>query len=88
MSNWEEDRSSFFKSNNIQKHTNWPFGDMAPDDLKWRNLPGVNATGSRNYYRMWSTSWTLALTDPNGVSTVKRASLSGIVTQASVGMGA
>jgi hypothetical protein len=88
MSNWEEDRSTFFKGGNIQKHTEFPFGDIQPDDLKWRNLPGVNLTGSRNYYRMWGTSWTLALTDPNGVSTIKRASLTGIVTQSSVGMGA
>ncbi len=86
MSNWEEDRSTFFKDA-IEKHTEFPFGDIQPDDLNWRNLPGVNGTGSRSYYRMWGTSWTLGLTDPNAVSTVKRASLTGIVTQPSVGMG-
>lgn len=86
MSNWEEDRSTFFKDA-IEKHTEFPFGDIQPDDLNWRNLPGVNGTGSRSYYRMWGTSWTLGLTDPNAVSTVKRSSLTGIVTQPSVGMG-
>jgi hypothetical protein len=86
MSNWEEDRSTFFKDS-IEKHTEFPFGDIQPDDLTWRNLPGVNSTGSRNFYRMWGTSWTLGLTDPNAVTTVKRASLTGIVTQPSVGMG-
>jgi hypothetical protein len=86
MTNWEEDRSTFFKDA-IEKHTEFPFGDIQPDDLTWRNLPGVNSTGSRNYYRMWGTAWTLGLTDPNAVSTIKRASLTGIVTQASVGAG-
>src|SRR5258705_1036296 len=86
MSNWEEDRSTFWKDA-LEKHTEFPFGDIQPDDLNWRNLPGVNGTGSRSYYRMWGTSWTLGLTDPNAVSTVKRASLSGIVVQSSVGMG-
>jgi hypothetical protein len=86
MSNWEEDRSTFFKDA-IEKHTEFPFGDIQPDDLKWRNLPGVNLTGSRSYYRMWGTSWTLGLSDPNAVSNIKRASLTGIVTQASIGAG-
>ena len=86
MTNWEEDRSTFFKDS-IEKHTEFPFGDIQPDDLMWRNLPGVNSTGSRSYYRMWGTSWTLGLTDPNAVSTIKRAALTGIVTQSSVGMG-
>ena len=86
MSNWEEDRSTFFKDA-IEKHTAIPFGDVNPDDLTWRNLPGVNSTGSRNYYRMRAALWTLGLADPNAVSTIKRASLTGIVTQSSVGMG-
>lgn len=86
MSNWEEDRSTFFKDA-LEKHTEFPFGDLRPDNLDWRNLPGVNGTGSRSYYRMWGTSWTLGLTDPNAVSTVKRASLTGIVTQSTVGLG-
>ncbi len=87
MSNWEEDRSTFWKDA-IEKHTEFPFGDLRPDNLDWRNLPGVNGTGSRSYYRMWGTSWTLGLSDPNAVSTVKEASITGIVTQATVGMGA
>ncbi len=87
MSNWEEDRSTFWKDA-IEKHTEFPFGDLRPDNLDWRNLPGVNGTGSRSYYRMWGTSWCLALNDPNAVSTVKEASITGIVTQPTVGMGA
>lgn len=86
MSNWEEDRSVFFKDN-LQKHTEFPFGDIQPDDLTWRNLPGVNSTGSRNFYRMWGTSWTTAVINTLAASQVKRASLTGIVTQPSVGMG-
>jgi hypothetical protein len=86
MSNWEEDRSTFFKDA-IEKHTEFPFGDLQPDNLTWRNLPGTNSTGSRNYYRMWGTSWCLALSDPNAVSTIKRASSTGIVRQTDVGMG-
>lgn len=82
----EEDYSTFFK-NNLQKHTELPFGDINPDDLQWRNLPGVNSTGSRNFYRMWGTSWTLAITDAMACSLVKGASVTGITTQASVGMG-
>ena len=86
-SNWEEDRSTFFKDA-LEKHTEFPFGDLRPDNLDWRNLPGVNGTGSRSYYRMWGTSWTLGLSDPNAVSTIKEASITGIVTQPTVGMGA
>lgn len=82
----EEDYSTFFKSN-LQKHTELPFGDINPDDLQWRNLPGVNSTGSRNFYRMWGTSWTLAITDTMACSLVKGASLTSITTQASVGNG-
>lgn len=87
MSNWEEDRSTFFKDA-LEKHTEFPFGDLRPDNLDWRNLPGVNGTGSRSYYRMWGTSWCLGLSDPNAVSTVKESSITGIVTQATVGLGA
>lgn len=87
MSNWEEDRSVFFKDA-LEKGTALAFGDVSPDNLQWRNLPGVNLTGSRNYYRMWATSWCIALNKPLAVSMVKRASLTGIVTQSSVGMGA
>jgi hypothetical protein len=82
----EEDYSTFFKSN-LQKHTELPFGDINPDDLQWRNLPGVNSTGSRNFYRMFGTSWSLAITDTMACSLVKGASTSGIVTQSSVGLG-
>lgn len=82
----EEDYSTFFKSN-LQKHTELPFGDINPDNLEWRNLPGVNSTGSRNFYRMWGTSWTLAITDTMSGSLVKGASQTGITVQSSVGMG-
>jgi hypothetical protein len=84
--NYDEDRSTFFKSN-LQKHTEIPFGDINPDDLQWRNLPGVNGTGSRNYYRMWGTSWTMAITSTLMGTTVKRASTTGITTQSITGMG-
>jgi len=89
MSNWEEDRSTFWKGDALQKHTQFPIGDLMPNgnNLDWWNLPGVNGTGSRSYYRQWGTSWTLALVNPNCVTTVKRASLSGIVTQNSIGSG-
>lgn len=82
----EEDYSTFFKSN-LQKHTELPFGDINPDDLQWRNLPGVNSTGSRSFYRMWGTAWTLAITDTMACSLVKGSSTTGIVTQSSVGLG-
>jgi hypothetical protein len=84
--NYDEDRSTFFKSN-LQKHTEIPFGDINPDDLQWRNLPGSNGTGSRNYYRMWGTSWTMAITSTLMGTTVKRASTTGITTQVVTGMG-
>jgi hypothetical protein len=86
IANYDEDRSTFFQQN-LQKHTELPFGDIAPDDLQWRNLPGVNATGSRNFYRFFGTSWTLAIDNTLASSTVKRASLSGITTQVVTGMG-
>lgn len=84
---YEEDRSTFYKKSALQKHTELEFGEVQPDGLSWRNLPGVNNTGSRTFYRFWGTSWTLVLTDPLNVSTVKRASLTGITTQVSTGMG-
>jgi hypothetical protein len=86
IADYDEDRSSFFKGA-IQKHTELDFGDIDPDGLSWRNLPGVNSTGSRSFYRMWGTCWTLAIDDTMAVSTVKRASLTGITTQTVTGMG-
>jgi hypothetical protein len=86
IADYDEDRSSFFKGA-IQKHTNLEFGDIDPDGLSWRNLPGVNSTGSRSFYRMWGTNWTLAIDDTMAVATVKRASTTGITTQTVTGMG-
>ncbi len=86
IANWDEDRSAFFKGA-IQKHTELEFGDIRPDDLTWHNLPGVNSTGSRSYYRQWGTAWTLAIDDTMAVSTVKRASVTGITTQVVTGVG-
>lgn len=82
----EEDRYVAFKSN-LQKHTEIQFGDLSPDDLQWRNLPGVNGTGSRNWYRMWGTSWTLACDDFMAAAQMKGASLTGITTQTVTGQG-
>lgn len=86
ITNYDEDRSTFFK-NNLQKHTELPFGDINPDGLSWRNLPGVNNTGSRTFYRFWGCSWTLATTNTLAGSTVKRASSTGITTQVVTGAG-
>jgi len=82
----EEDRYVAFKGN-LQKHTEIEFGDIAPDDLQWRNLPGVNGTGSRNYYRQWGTSWTLACDDFMAAAQIKGASQTGIVQQTTTGLG-
>lgn len=84
---YDEDRSTFYKKSALQKHTELEFGEVQPDGLSWRNLPGVNNTGSRNFYRFWGTSWTLVLIDPLNCATVKRASLSGITTQVVTGSG-
>lgn len=86
IADFEEDRSLFFKSN-LQKHTELEFGDINPDDLQWRNLPGVNSTGSRSFYRMWGTSWTIAVTDTLAGAQAKGASITGITTQVVTGMG-
>lgn len=85
---WEEDRSVFFRNGVLQKHTELAFGDIEPNsNFDWKNLPGVNNTGSRNYYRFWGTAFTLALTDSLGAAQVKRASLSGITTETVTGIG-
>lgn len=86
IADFDEDRSAFFKGA-IQKHTEIEFGDIDPDGLSWRNLPGVNSTGSRSFYRMWGCSWSLAIDDTMAVSTVKRASTTGITVQTVTGMG-
>ncbi len=86
IANFDDDRSAFFQSN-LQKHTELPFGDINPDGLDWRNLPGVNATGSRNFYRFFGTSWCLAQDDYLASSLCKRASSSGITRQITVGLG-
>ncbi len=86
IANYDEDRSTFFQDN-LEKLTEFDFDDIAPDGLNWRNLPGVNATGSRNFYRFLGCSWTLGIDDFLTCSTVKRASLTGIVTQYQVGLG-
>lgn len=86
IADWEEDRSLFFKSN-LQKHTELEFGDINPDDLTWRNLPGVNSTGSRSFYRMMGCAWTIAVTDTLAGAQVKGASSTGITTQVVTGMG-
>jgi hypothetical protein len=82
----EEDRFVAFKGN-LQKHTEIPFGELAPDGLTWRNLPGVNGTGSRNWYKQWGVSWTLACLDFMAAAQAKGASTTGLVTQVTTGMG-
>lgn len=85
---WEEDRSVFFRNDALQKLTELPFGDIEPNsNFDWKNLPGVNNTGSRNYYRFWGTAFTLALTDSMSAAQIKRASLTGITTQVVTGAG-
>lgn len=84
---FDEDRSVFFKRNILQKHTELEFGEVQPDGLSWRNLPGINSTGSLNFYRFWGCSWTLAVKSTLAGATVKRASLDGITTQVVTGTG-
>lgn len=86
--NYDEDRSTWF-SDILQKHTELEFGDISQmvDGLSWRNLPGVNSTGSRTFYRFWGCAWTLAITNTLAGATVKRASSTGITRQVDVGMG-
>jgi hypothetical protein len=86
IANYDEDRSTFFQDN-LQKFTEFEFDDINPDGLSWRNLPGVNATGSRNFYRFWGTSWTFGIDDFLTCSTIKRASSTGIVRQVDTGLG-
>ena len=76
-----------FAVDNLEKHTELEFGDIGPDGLDWRNLPGANGTGSRNWYRMWGTSWTLGCSDFMAAAQVKGASTTGITTQVITGMG-
>lgn len=86
--NYDEDRSTWF-SDILQKHTELEFDDISQmvDGLSWRNLPGVNSTGSRTFYRFWGCAWTLAIINTLAGATVKRASSTGIVRQVDVGMG-
>lgn len=84
---YDEDRMTFFKKNAIQKHTDIPFGEVNPDGLSWRNLPGANQTGSIFNSKWWGISFTLVLIDPLAGATIKRAATSGLTTQSVVGSG-
>ena len=84
---YDEDRHTFFKTNILQKHTEIPFGEVNPDGLAWRNLLGVNQTGSLLNGKWWGCSWTMVVTNTLAGATVKRASTTGITTQIVTGAG-
>lgn len=78
---WEEDRHVGFKNNVLKKLVEFPFQEINPDQVPFRNLLGVNNTGSIFFSKFMASKWTLAIKDTRAGVCIKRASLDGISTQ-------
>lgn len=81
----DEDRSYLIKSDCMRMFEEMPFGEYNFDQQNWRMLLGSNNTGSDNYQRAIGVAANLGILYPRGVAFVKRASLTGVVTEVSAG---
>lgn len=82
---FDEDRHVGFKNNILKKLQEFSFQEINPDKVPFRNLPGVNQTGSIFFSKFMGCCWTLAIKDTRAGVNIKRASTSGLQTQVITG---
>jgi hypothetical protein len=78
----DEDRVYLVQSEQYAMFEEMPFGEYNIDGQEWRMLLGANNTGSDNYQRALGCRANPGTFLPRASAFIKRASLSGVVTQA------
>src|SRR5262245_47574538 len=78
----EEDRVYLARSDEMGMWEEMPFGEYNLDNQEWRMLLGVNNTGSDNYQRALGCRANPGTMLPRSMGFIKRASISGVNTQA------
>ncbi len=81
----DEDRAYLVKNDCVGSWEEMPFGEYNWDQQSWRMVLGSNQTGSDNYQRAIGICTQIGITYPRATAFIKRASLSGVVTQVSAG---
>jgi len=81
----DEDRVYLVKNDCVGSWEEMPFGEYNFDAQNWRMILGSNQTGSDNYQRAIGICTQIGITYPRGTAFIKRASLSGVVTQVTSG---
>jgi hypothetical protein len=77
----DDDRAYLVKMDSVKMFEEMPFGEYQFDAQSWRMLLGTNSAGSDNYQRAIGLCANPGITYPRACAFVKRASLSGVVTQ-------
>lgn len=78
---FDEDRHIGFKNDILKKFVEFDFQDINPDQVPFRNLLGVNQTGSIFFSKFKASKWTCAIKDTRAGVCIKRASTDGVTTQ-------
>lgn len=81
-SDMDEDRVYLCQLTQYKMFEEMPFGEFDLDGQEWRMLLGSNNTGSDNYQRALGCRANPGALLPRASAFIKRASLSGVVTQA------
>lgn len=84
--NMDEDRFYFEKNEAFEMFEEMAFGEYRIDNLEWRNLLGDNNTGSDDWQRAIGCVSNPGVTMPQASTYIKRANISNLPTQASVGV--
>lgn len=78
----DEDRGYFVQADQFAMYEEMPFGPYDLDGQELRMLFGANSTGSDNYQKAIGCRANPAIKQPRSAAAFKRASLTGVVTQA------
>lgn len=81
----DEDRAYLVKNDCVGSWEEMPFGEYNFDQQSWRMVLGSNSTGSDNYQRAIGICTQIGITYPRATAFIKRASISGVVTQVTSG---
>jgi hypothetical protein len=81
----DEDRAYLVKNDCVGSWEEMPFGEYNFDQQNWRMVLGSNSTGSDNYQRAIGICTQIGILYPRATAFIKRASLSGVVTQVTSG---